>query len=109
MKRVPNCRRCRDREICKAPCDALKRSLNKKFPKNGKELNIGVPTYSKNPWPDPLPRKKYSHKEVIDRDKIILTLDGLGFPRNSIAQAIGSSKKNMRYRIYAARKRFGLV
>lgn len=109
MKKVPNCRRCKTRESCQAPCDALRRSLDKKFPKNGKELNIGVPTYAKYPWPDPLPKKKYSHKEVVNRDKILLTLDSLGFPRDAIAQALGITRKNMRHRIFLARKRLGLL
>lgn len=109
MKKVANCRRCRDRETCQAPCEALKRSLDKKFPKNGKELNIGVPTYSKYSWPDPLPKKKYSHIEVVNRDRILLTLDGLGFPRDAIAQVLGIARKNMRYRICRARKRLGLL
>lgn len=109
MKKVPNCRRCKDREICQVPCEALKRSLNKKFPPNKKELYIGIPTYIKNPWPESIPKKKYSRQEVVNRDRILLTLDGLGFPRDAIAQTLGITKKNIRHRICMARKRLGLL
>jgi hypothetical protein len=109
MKKVPNCRRCATRDICQAPCEALKRSLDKKFPQAGKEFNIGIPTYLKEPWPDPLPRKKYSRQDVVNRDRVLVTLDSLGFPRDAISQVLNITKKNVRQRVYMARRRLGLV
>lgn len=111
MKPYPNCSRCRDREICEAPCEAMERAL-KAVTFGSKEINIGIPLYAWNDWPEPAPPKKtLSERDqtVRDRDYAILILLGLGMKRETIRQVLGMSKEKFRSALYLARKKHGLI
>lgn len=117
MKVHPNCQRCKDRTTCRTPCVTLRNYLKKNFPRFGKrlqtgmELNVGIPEYQNNPWPEPAGQKrKISERELVarTRDIMLLTFLEFGYPRKLVGKVLGIKGEDIRWKVYDARRRFKL-
>jgi hypothetical protein len=111
IKKFTSCLDCQKRETCVTPCRELTAELDKVTVKN-RELPIGIPQYIKHEWPDPaIEGKKRTPRTNLAYSKaaILLTLIGLGYPRLIVAKVLRINPENMRWRIWDARKRLGLI
>lgn len=100
IKKIANCKHCKDRSICVKPCQALLDDLQRHIPPNKNELYIGIPTYSKKDWPS-----AESMKHLQRMEKVILTLELFGFSRKVISELFGIKRDSVRKYIYSARKK----
>ena len=99
-KKIVNCKTCKYRDICKTPCEALKKALDRSVYRHQKELTVGVPVYSKMAW-----QNLGKFKPLARMEKIYLTLDACGFPRSLIAEVFDIKEKSLTQMIYMAKKK----
>ena len=112
MKKVVNCRRCKDRDTCQKPCEPLDAQLRREFP-----LNINVNASPRLPMP-PGETSNLSIWKIIEdlsrmgkrhgptyRERAILILDLAGFDRHEIAKMYGIQHSSVRKIVYAAKKK----
>ncbi len=101
MKKLANCKRCKLRSACIAPCQALIDYLQRKVPPNKNELYIGTPSYI---MLDKLPSME-STEHLTRMEKVILTLELMKWDRVAIAKLFGIQRDSVRKYIYSARKK----
>lgn len=109
--KIPNCKRCGERETCQRPCEAMESYLRRKVTRYLREIPVGLVQYSNVEWPTPSnmrQKERYEHSYAHNRHIAILTLVKLGFPRKFVAQTFGITRLKLRTLLYYARKKFNI-
>lgn len=121
-----NCRTCQHHTDCTEVCIRLKKYLDETLPRSKRvELPIGIPRYpgmsvlnyiigcddflnmdtQNEVWENISP--KHRHK-TSSRERALLTLDIIGFPRKQIAKLFGIKLESVRRMVYETKKKLGL-
>ena len=121
-----NCRTCKHHDNCTAICLRLKKYLSDTLPKSKRvELPVGIPEYpgtsvlnyimgcddflntdtQSEVWNSITPNVRC---KTSSRERALLTLDVVGFPRKQIAKLFNIKVESVRRMVYATKKKLGL-
>lgn len=121
-----NCRTCQHHSDCTEICIRLKKYLNENLPRSKRvELPVGVPQYpgtsilnyiigcddflnmdtQEEVWNGITPSRRC---KTSSRERALLTLDVVGFPRKQIAKLFGIKVESVRRMVYETKKKLGL-
>ena len=121
-----NCRTCKHHTDCTDVCKRLKKHLDKTLSRGHlTELPIGIPRYpgtsilnyimscdeflgmdtQEEIWRDIAPYRK---RKTTPRERALLTLDVVGFPRKEIAKLFGIKPESVRRMVFEVKRKMGL-
>ena len=90
------CQECPSRSICQSECPELALHL-KEIEGSQREMPISNPRHGKVPWA--------SSVYLTKKEKVIITLLGMGLPRKSVCESLNITRDNLRFRLSILKKK----